>query len=259
MNLLLAMLLGCQTKTPATDSGGGADSSCTASYGYAYPDGDGVGAGTVLDVCVPPLGYVSQGDDCDDADPTRTPGAPEVWYDGFDSDCNGLSPCGLQGTVYQSAADYRVTADVQGNYGYHFAYAGDGNGDGIGEVLAADCAGPDVTSVPPVAYYLVQLPNPTGPVDPTNLLVSDITVATFTVQDHDHQWEPIAGNVGTPPYLADVDFDQDGYPDYLIATMDGNELGPLSRLDLWYGPAVGDIDLDDALTVRSDRPCWFLG
>ena len=31
------------------------------------------------------------GADCDDGDPTVNPGVPEVWYDGFDANCDGLS------------------------------------------------------------------------------------------------------------------------------------------------------------------------
>ncbi len=44
-----------------------------------------------VEACAPPPGYVSEGDDCDDTDATVFPGAPEVYQDGTDSNCNGYS------------------------------------------------------------------------------------------------------------------------------------------------------------------------
>ena len=42
------------------------------------------------------------GDDCDDQDPAVHPGAEEVWYDGLDSDCDGLSDYDADGDGYDS-------------------------------------------------------------------------------------------------------------------------------------------------------------
>ncbi len=54
-------------------------------------DGDGYGvSGTAIPTCDEQWG-VTAIDDCDDQDPTRSPGAPEVWYDGVDQDCDGAS------------------------------------------------------------------------------------------------------------------------------------------------------------------------
>jgi len=56
-------------------------------------DLDGDGRGTLLYPtydCVLPDGYVTSGDDCDDADAQTHPGAPER-CDGVDNDCDGLA------------------------------------------------------------------------------------------------------------------------------------------------------------------------
>lgn len=58
-----------------------------------YPDADGDGFGALEGArCVAGdiPGYVAQGYDCDDTDAERYPSRPEVNYDGFDSDCDGL-------------------------------------------------------------------------------------------------------------------------------------------------------------------------
>lgn len=43
------------------------------------------------------------GDDCDDAEASTYPGAPDTWYDGLDSDCAGDSDFDADGDGYDSA------------------------------------------------------------------------------------------------------------------------------------------------------------
>ncbi|MCA9773127.1 MAG: putative metal-binding motif-containing protein, partial [Myxococcales bacterium] len=62
---------------------------------YTDADADGFGAGPPTDACGPPLGAVATGGDCDDANGSRYPGAPEIAGDGIDQDCDGADlPCG---------------------------------------------------------------------------------------------------------------------------------------------------------------------
>jgi hypothetical protein len=57
---------------------------------YADQDSDGFGdADEVVRVCDPPLGYVDNSDDCDDADSAINPSATEI-CDGADNDCDEL-------------------------------------------------------------------------------------------------------------------------------------------------------------------------
>ena len=59
---------------------------------YVDNDGDGYGdpLAPTFQSCVPFLGYVTLGTDCNDANAAINPGAVDVCYDGIDNDCNGV-------------------------------------------------------------------------------------------------------------------------------------------------------------------------
>ncbi len=133
----------------ATEACDGVDNNCdgqvddgapTATW-YADQDGDGFGeAGSFLDACAAPAGYVADGSDCDDSTTSSYPGATEL-CDGLDNDCNGAVDDG--GTNPQT---WYTDGD------------GDGYGTGAGTVactpptgtvaVAGDCDDADSGSAP---------------------------------------------------------------------------------------------------------------
>ena len=68
------------------DCDGDIDEGLSLTY-YLDADGDGYGD-AATEACEAPSGHVRVGGDCDDSDPTLSPGAEEV-CDGYDNDCDG--------------------------------------------------------------------------------------------------------------------------------------------------------------------------
>ncbi len=79
-----------------------------------YRDADGDGHGTpnqTISACAQPSGYVSNSDDCNDANAAVHPGASEVQCDAIDNDCSGGDYCPRPPNTYYRDAD----ADGYGN------------------------------------------------------------------------------------------------------------------------------------------------
>ncbi len=84
------------------DCDGTVDDGATTTF-YADADTDGYGdAGTTVDACAAPAGYVSDDTDCDDTEATAYPGAAEL-CDGLDNDCDGTVDDGATTTFYADA------------------------------------------------------------------------------------------------------------------------------------------------------------
>ncbi|MBM4365892.1 MAG: putative metal-binding motif-containing protein [Deltaproteobacteria bacterium] len=95
---------------------GTADEGVTTTF-YRDVDTDGFGnAAESTTACEQPEGYVTNGDDCDDAEAKAYPGNSEV-CDGIDNDCNGTVDDGV-GTTYYADADKDGYGDAAGSAVY---------------------------------------------------------------------------------------------------------------------------------------------
>ncbi|MEC7987003.1 MAG: MopE-related protein [Myxococcota bacterium] len=79
------------------------DDALDAATWYADADADGFGdSETSLLSCEQPEGYVVDMTDCDDTATGSNPDADEIWYDGIDQNCDGLSDYDQDGDGFES-------------------------------------------------------------------------------------------------------------------------------------------------------------
>ena len=99
-------LAACARGSVSATDGQPDDAPCTEQTYFADADGDGHGdPNKSMRACEPPAGMVTSSDDCDDSNPQRFPGNPEV-CDALDNDCevSTIESCPIGCTVVRRPA-----------------------------------------------------------------------------------------------------------------------------------------------------------
>ena len=107
----------------------GADALDPAAW-YGDGDGDGFGQGEAIFACDPPAGTAAAPGDCDDADPSANPDAPEICGAPVDSNCDGF-PGNFDGDG-DGLAGCAECDDADPLVGLGPTWYADGDGDGYG-------------------------------------------------------------------------------------------------------------------------------
>ncbi len=225
----------------------GVDQDCNGDGDEYDADGDGYNA----------EGH-GDGSDCDDGDPSVNPGALDLCDDDIDQDCDGvLDECLMTGEldadddawlkIHRSrGADRPIPVAL---FGQNLAHAGDSNGDGLPEIVALQVDIPQKHTNPdpvPIHYILIEIPTGTSG---GNRTLDELTLATWPMPEPDTYWTGMHSLTDTT-IVANHDFDSDGYTDFIFSTRPTQSETFRGRVDLSYGPAVGEQDLDAEPTLR---------
>ncbi len=179
--------------------------------------------------------------DCDDADPTVSPGARDAW-DGIDNNCDGLAD-GLttdaaQGWLIGDAGDQLGHADGLS--------AGDLDGDGVAELLLGGTTASAGASQGGVVYAVAASALAGG----RGGRASGVDLATLAGAS-------AVGTLGVLPVQL-PDLDGDGGVDLLVAgaAYTGAYTGGTAALVVYSGGVAGTMDEDDADIVFSNSRAY---
>ena len=173
---------------------------------YADVDGDNYGdAGSLLDACTQPAGYVPDATDCDDTDGAVYPGAAE-YCNGIDDDCNGT----IDDNGALDVLTWYADSDADG-YGDPAVSADACTQPGGYVPDATDCDDARAASYPGAAEYCNGIDDDcNGTVDDNN--ATDVT-PWYADTDGDGSGDPRAGLLSCDPpagYVADGNDCDDG-------------------------------------------------
>lgn len=180
-------------------------------------------------------GYTST-EDCDDADASVYPGAPEVCDDAVFNDCTGepnaaLEACGLTPWEDMSGVQRLVGTNDKDYAGAFLGSLGDTNGDGQPDVLVG---GPQSGPGGAGRNWVI------GADLWSATTLDDAALATIVGSNYQHMGEAVAG-VG--------DMDGDGYGDLAVgSSATGNQY-------VYTGPVTGALGLDDAQLTLFGPTC----
>jgi hypothetical protein len=208
MSLTSLLLLACMDKTSPSDTQGTADTD---------PVQDDSGVDTGGEDTQPPDpdldgdGY-PESQDCDDDDPTRSPGTEEIPYDGIDQDCDGDDLTDLDGDGYDS--DEVGGEDCDDSDPEISPDAVDISGDGLDQ----DCDGSDGL-----------------------LLTGELSLHDAAAMLYAPYVDPNYRLDFGRSVLNDVDLNGDGYDDVIV----GSDIwSSPANLTILSGPLSGEIDVE---------------
>ncbi len=138
------------------DDDPGVDTSTGAPF-YADSDSDGFGdPSDFVYRCALPAGRTTDHTDCDDTTSDVHPGAVDECGDGVDSDCDGRAAplCGGSTVLSTSADSTHIGEQAGDRAGQSVAFAGDVDGDGLGDVLVGAYTNDDGGNAAGKAYLL---------------------------------------------------------------------------------------------------------